>query len=99
MSIDRDEVRRIAALAKLEIPEDAIDRIAAQLSSVLEFAAALGELDLAGCEPTVLAPDAPGRADDAPGGRTFAPGTATAGAPEADDDFFLVPPVVENLEP
>ncbi len=99
MSIDRDEVRRIAALAKLEIADDAIDTVASQLSSILDFAATLNELDLANCEPAVLAPaNARGR-EDVPGTRTFEPGDATCTAPEGDDDFFFVPPVVENLEP
>ena len=100
MAIDAAEVRRIAALAKLEVPDDEIERVAAQLSSVLDFVAALGELDLAGCEPAVLAPaGAPPRADE-PGTRTFGDAaTATSGAAESEDGFFLVPPVVENLEP
>ncbi len=99
MAIDRDEVRRIAALAKLEIADDAIDTVATQLSSILDFAATLNELDLADCEPAVLAPaDTRGR-DDVVGTRTFEPGDATSTAPEGDEDFFMVPPVVENLEP
>jgi len=99
MAIDRGEVRRIAELARLEISDDAIERVAAQLSSVLEFAATLNALDLEGCEPVALtAADAPARADE-PNGRRLAPGVATAGAPEADEEFFFVPPVVENLEP
>jgi Asp-tRNA(Asn)/Glu-tRNA(Gln) amidotransferase C subunit len=36
---------------------------------------------------------------DAPDGRTFPPGRATENAPESEHGFFLVPPVVENLEP
>jgi len=99
MAIDRDEVLRIAELARLEIAPDAVERVAAQLSAVLEFAATLDTLDLDGCEPAVLAPDAAEGRPDVPGTRTFEPGVATAGAPEAEDDFFLVPPVVENLEP
>ena len=99
MAIDRAEAARIAALAKLEIPEHELDLVAHQLSAVLDFVATLDELDLADSEPTVLTPaGAPLRAD-APDGRTLAPGQATAGAPEAEDGFFLVPPVVENLEP
>ncbi len=99
MPIDRAEAARIASLAKLEIPESELDGVAEQLSAVLEFVAQLDELDLQAGEATVLAPTgAPLRAD-APDGRTLAPGQATSGAPEAEDGFFLVPPVVENLEP
>lgn len=99
MAIDAADVRRVAALARLEIQEDGIERVAGQLSGVLAFVAKLDALDLAGCEPASLAPaDAPPRAD-APDGRQFEPGDATLGAPEAEDGFFLVPPVVENVNP
>ena len=99
MSIDRDEVRRIAELARLELPEDGVDRVAAQLSQVLEFVATLNALDLEGCEPSAFAPaDAPLR-PDVPNGRRLEEGAATSGAAESEDGFFLVPPVVENLEP
>lgn len=99
MAIDAAEVKRIAALAKLEIDEDAVGRVAGQLSAVLEFAAALDELDLAGCEPTAFAPaDAPLRADE-PDGRTLDPEDVLPGAPEVRDGCFVVPPVVENVNP
>ena len=99
MPIDAAEVRRVAELARLEIPDDALARVSGQLSSVLEFVARLDALDLSGCEPASFAPaDAPPRAD-APDGRQLEPGQATGGAPESEDDFFLVPPIVENLEP
>ena len=99
MSITRDEVRRIAELARLEIPEERIDRMAAELSAVLDFADALKRLDLSGCEPGAFAPaDAPLR-DDALDGRCLGAERALAAAPEGEDGFFLVPPVVENLNP
>jgi aspartyl-tRNA(Asn)/glutamyl-tRNA(Gln) amidotransferase subunit C len=106
MSIDRDDVRRIAELARLEIAEDRIDRVARELSAVLDYAAALQRLDLAGCEPTAFAdlgpPEAPGaplRADALDDARRLRPEVALAAAPEHEDDAFLVPPVVENLNP
>ena len=99
MSIDRDEVIRIAELARLEIPEGQIERLAGQLSQVLDFAATIQQLDLKGCEPTVFAPaDAPLRADE-PDGRRLTPAQALAAAPEGEDGFFLVPPIVENVNP
>jgi aspartyl-tRNA(Asn)/glutamyl-tRNA(Gln) amidotransferase subunit C len=99
MAIDRAEAARIAALAKLEIPEDELDAVAVQLSAVLEFVATLEELDLTVGDATVLAPTGVPLRSDEPDGRTLEPGQATAGAPEAEDGFFLVPPVVENLAP
>jgi aspartyl-tRNA(Asn)/glutamyl-tRNA(Gln) amidotransferase subunit C len=99
MSIDREEVKRIAALARLALPEASIDRTARELSEVLDFVAALRRLELEGCEPMTFAPrEAPWRADE-PDGRRLTPEQALAMAPETDGFFFLVPPIVENVNP
>jgi len=99
MSIRREEVERIAELARLEIPEADRERMAAELSKILDFIAALDRLDLAGCEPSVFAPaDVPLRADE-PNGRRLTTEAALAAAPEAENGFFLVPPIVENVNP
>lgn len=99
MAIDRAEAARIAELARLSVPETELDRVAVELSKILEFAATLDELEL-GDEPlTAFAPaGAPLRAD-VPDGRTLDAETAVANAPESEAGFFLVPPVVEDLEP
>lgn len=99
MSIQRDEVRRIAELARLEIPEERIDRMAAELSAVLDFAGTLKQLDLEGCEPSTFAPPETPLREDALDARRLTAGAATAAAPESEQGFFLVPPVVENLNP
>jgi aspartyl-tRNA(Asn)/glutamyl-tRNA(Gln) amidotransferase subunit C len=98
--MDRDEVRRVAALARLEIPEARLDRMAAELSRVLDFVATLDRLDLAGLEPSVLAP-AGGRLreDRVDLERRLTPEQALAMAPEREGDCFLVPPIVENVNP
>ena len=99
MAISRDDVRRIAELARLEIPEERIERVATELSAVLEFAGTLRRLDLGGCEPTVFAPAETPLRDDALDGRRLGAEAALAAAPESEQGFFLVPPVVENLNP
>jgi aspartyl-tRNA(Asn)/glutamyl-tRNA(Gln) amidotransferase subunit C len=99
MSIDRDDVRRIAELARLELDDARLERTAAELSSILAFVETLQKLDLEGCEPTAFAPaDAPLR-EDVPNGRRLSNAAALAAAPAAEDGFFLVPPIVENVEP
>ena len=95
----REEVERIAELARLEIPAEAIERTAAELSAVLEFVTALKRLDLSGCEPTAFAPaEAPLREDE-PNGRRLPRERALAAGPETEQGFFLVPPIVENVNP
>jgi aspartyl-tRNA(Asn)/glutamyl-tRNA(Gln) amidotransferase subunit C len=99
MTIRREDVERIAELARLEIPPEGMERMAGELSAVLDFVRALDRLDLAGLAPTRLAPaDAPLREDE-PNGRRLASEDALAMAPEAEDGFFLVPPVIEQLDP
>jgi len=98
--MNREDVLKVAALARLEIPESRLERMAQELSAVLDFAAALDRLDLVGCEPTVFAPtDAPLRADQIDESRRLTAEQALAAAPEAEDAFFLVPPIVENVNP
>lgn len=99
MAIDRAEVERIAALARLEIPEESVERLARELSAVLDFAAALRRLDLGGCEPSSLAPAGVPLREDQVNGRRLDAERALADAPAAEDGFFLVPPIVENVQP
>ena len=97
--MERDEVRRVAELARLDLPEAALTQTAAELSEVLEFVAALRKLDLSGCEPTSFAAaEAPLREDE-PDGRRLPAQLVVAAAPEADAGYFLVPPIVENVQP
>ena len=96
MSIGRNEVTRIAELARLSIPDNDADHVAAELSSVLEFVATLDQLDLAGCEPTAFAPAGAPLRPDEPNGRRLTPDAAVAAAPESEEHYFLVPPIVEH---
>jgi aspartyl-tRNA(Asn)/glutamyl-tRNA(Gln) amidotransferase subunit C len=50
--LDRSQVLHVARLARLELSDDEIDRMAAELSKVLENFEKIGELDLEGIPPT-----------------------------------------------
>src|SRR5439155_17702813 len=99
MAIEPEDVRRVAELARLELRDDELERTARELSAVLDFAAALKRLDLAGAEPSVLAPAGTPLREDRLDDRRLTPAQATAAAPEAEDGFFIVPPIVENIQP
>ena len=99
MALTPEEVRRVAELARLAIPAEREERMAGELSAVLDFVATLDNLDLAGCEPTSFAsPETPLR-EDKPDGRRLANDDALAMAPSREHGFFLVPPIVENVNP
>src|SRR5699024_5532937 len=65
--IDREQVLHVAKLARLELSDEEVERMAIELSGVLEHVGKISELDLDGVEPTshvialenVLRPDEP----------------------------------------
>jgi aspartyl-tRNA(Asn)/glutamyl-tRNA(Gln) amidotransferase subunit C len=65
--IDRDQVLHVARLARLELTDEELDRMANELSGILDHVERMNELDLEGVEPTshvvelenVLRPDEP----------------------------------------
>ena len=46
------DVRKIAGLAKINLPDNEIDRYTRELGNILNFVKKLNELDLKGVEPT-----------------------------------------------
>jgi aspartyl-tRNA(Asn)/glutamyl-tRNA(Gln) amidotransferase subunit C len=93
-SVSREEVRRIARLARIRVEEAEADALARDLQAVLEYVALLDSLDTAGVEPTVaVIPLAtPLRADEP--GEPLAPEVAVMNAPAAEGSAFAVPRVL-----
>jgi aspartyl-tRNA(Asn)/glutamyl-tRNA(Gln) amidotransferase subunit C len=89
--LDRDQVLHVARLARLELTEDELDRMAAELSKVLDHIEKIGELDLAGVPPTshVIDVAAPLRADEPR--RSLPAEVALAQAPDPLAGGFGVP--------
>ncbi len=52
MALTREQVAHIAELAKLHLTDEEIDKMARQLSEILDAAARLNELDTAAIPPT-----------------------------------------------
>src|SRR6185295_18216263 len=92
--IRREEVLEIAALARLALREDEVDRMTGDLDAILGYVEALSELDTSATLPMTHAVpfDCPLRADDpAP---PLPVDDALRGAPRRDGSFFQVPRVV-----
>jgi aspartyl-tRNA(Asn)/glutamyl-tRNA(Gln) amidotransferase subunit C len=89
--IDREQVLHVARLARLELSEAEIERMAGELSGILEHVDRISELDLDRVEPTthvvelanVLRPDEP--EPSLPRELALEP------APDPADGFFRVP--------
>lgn len=95
MALSLDEVRRIAALARLALTPEEERTFAGQLSSVLDYVAQLAELDVSGVEPMThaLAEAPPLRADAVH--ESLAPEAALANAPAREGTTFKVPRIIE----
>jgi len=95
MSIDAGTVHRIARLARIAVTDDEIEPLKGELNAMLAFVEQLTEVDIAGIEPmTSVTPMAmKKRPDEVTDGGIAA--DILRNAPARDDNFFLVPKVVE----
>jgi len=95
MSLDKETVRKIAFLARIDVPNDQLAPLASELSGILDWIEQLGEVDTTTVEPmtSVAEMTLPWRDDAVTDGGY--PERVTANAPDSQDGFYLVPKVVE----
>ncbi len=95
MSVDAATVRRIARLSRIELPEADVPVMQGEINAILGFVEQLGEVNVDGVEPmTSVTPMAlKMREDVVTDGEKAA--LVTANAPQSEDNYFLVPKVVE----
>ena len=91
MSVDLDTVKRVARLARIAVDAEDAERMTGELNAILGFVEQLDEVDVSGVEPmTSVIPMAMKKRQDA-----VTDGDIVANAPATDENFFLVPKVVE----
>jgi aspartyl-tRNA(Asn)/glutamyl-tRNA(Gln) amidotransferase subunit C len=95
MLINRKEVQQIAVLAKLNVSEDEIDTIVTSLDSVVEMINHINEVDTNHVKPMANPMDAVQRLRADVVTETSNKEVLLSMATNADDDYFLVPTVVE----
>jgi aspartyl-tRNA(Asn)/glutamyl-tRNA(Gln) amidotransferase subunit C len=95
MSVDLATVKRVAHLARIAVTDEEAARMTGELNTILGFVEQLNEVNVEGIGPmTSVVPIAMRkRADAVTDGNTAA--DIVANAPAAEDNFFLVPKVVE----
>jgi aspartyl-tRNA(Asn)/glutamyl-tRNA(Gln) amidotransferase subunit C len=95
MAIDAATVRRVARLARIREPQERLEPLARELSSILGWIEQLNEVDTEGVEPmtSAVAAKLPMREDKVTDGGD--PGAILANAPSKAEGFFVVPKVVE----
>ncbi len=95
MSVDADTVKRIGRLARIKIEDGDVEKLNGELNTILEFVEQLSEVDVTGVEAmTSVAPMALRRRDDKVTDGSY-PDKIVANSPLTEDNFFMVPKVVE----
>jgi aspartyl-tRNA(Asn)/glutamyl-tRNA(Gln) amidotransferase subunit C len=91
MAVSREDVRHVAALARLDVPESRLPELVAQLNGILSHMDALGKVKTTGVMATAGVGDAamPLRIDIGPPIPLLHP--LASFAPEMRDGFILVP--------
>ncbi|MEB3826451.1 Asp-tRNA(Asn)/Glu-tRNA(Gln) amidotransferase subunit GatC [Phormidium sp. CCY1219] len=96
--IDREQVRKVAHLARLDLTEEEEEKFTSQLDDILEYFEQLSELDTENVKPTTRAIDVsnvtrPDRLEP------FRDREAILNAaPDREDDFFKVPQILQDSE-
>jgi len=95
MSVDLDTVKRVARLARIAVTEEEAGRMTGELNVILGFVEQLSEVDVEGVEPmtSVIPMEMSKREDRVTDGGKAA--DIVANAPATEENFFLVPKVVE----
>jgi aspartyl-tRNA(Asn)/glutamyl-tRNA(Gln) amidotransferase subunit C len=95
MSVDKDTVRSIAKLARIALDEERAAPMVDELNTILAWVEQLKEVDVEGVAPltSVVAQKLKMRDDVVTDGGSAE--ALMANAPAAEDNFFVVPKVVE----
>lgn len=91
MAVTHDDVRHVAALARLAVSEAKLDHVVAELNGILGHMDALSQVDTSGVDQTVSpsAASTPLRSDSSGPLPLLAPRESFA--PVMRDGFFIVP--------
>ena len=95
MSVSKDDVRKVARLSRIAVPDDKLDTLAGELSGIMGWIEQLYEVDFEGVEPmtSVVEAKLPKREDVVTDGAIQ--DQVLANAPKSDEGFFVVPKAVE----
>ena len=95
MSVDQATVRRIARLARIAVSDTEVPKLQGELNAILGFVEDLNSVNVDGVEPmTSVVPMVMKQREDVVTDGGIA-AIVTGNAPQSEDNYFLVPKVVE----
>ena len=95
MSIDKDTVIHISKLARISLDEKKVDSLSKDLTSIMKFIEKLNKLNTDNVEPltSIINASLKSRKDEVKDGKIR--DQILKNSPEKNDDFFVVPKVIE----
>ena len=95
MSLNRDDVRKIAFLARIKIEDAELEPLADELNSIIGWVEQLGEVNTDGVKPMTSVAEmlTPQRPDQVTDGNVTE--KVLANAPDRVKDFYAVPKVLD----
>ena len=95
MSVDQTTVRRIAQLARIKVSDEEVPALEGELNAILKWIEMLDDVDTGNIAPltSVVETDMKKRTDAVTDGGI--PNDVILNAPASEDNFFMVPKVVE----
>jgi aspartyl-tRNA(Asn)/glutamyl-tRNA(Gln) amidotransferase subunit C len=94
MSISRQDIEKVALLARLQLTEDEISKMTTELAQIVGYVDQLGEVNTDGVEPMAHAIELSNVFRDDVVAESLPRNAALANAPHHDDRGYLVPAVL-----
>jgi aspartyl-tRNA(Asn)/glutamyl-tRNA(Gln) amidotransferase subunit C len=95
MKIDKDSIKKIAHLARLEFDENGVEKMSKDMSKILDWVEKLNEIDTEDVEPlTTMSTEINVMREDQISNQLDRE-AGLKNAPKSDSDYFRVPKVLE----
>lgn len=94
MSLTREDVARVALLARLRLNPDELEAMTEQLAKIVDYVESLAEVNIEDVEPMAHAVDVANVFRDDAVRPSLDRDAALANAPRRDEECYLVPPVL-----
>lgn len=91
MSINKEQIKHLAHLSRLELSENELDAMQGDMEKILEFVAKIDALDLSGVEPLTQMSSSVDVMREDQVGEMLTKEQALKNAPDANSDYFRVP--------
>lgn len=94
--ITKEDVAYVASLAQLELDASAQERLVHEMGEILNYMDKLNALNTDGVEPMMHALELSNVFREDIVGKSLSRETALKNAPQHDDEYFIVPKILEN---